>query len=101
VSAVGAGTWGNRIGVVIKDASGRKKDQTVDDVFKLVVYYWHDAPPSPLTDPADPTKFRVPPAEQEEFDDLSWDADSPTYYLRIIHGASHLIDVVDADAAAA
>jgi hypothetical protein len=93
ISAVGPGTWGNRIGVKIAEASGKKKDQTVHDIFKLVVYYWSETPPNPNTDPKNPAKFLVEPAEHEEYDNLSWDPDASNYCVRAVHNVSHLIDI--------
>ncbi len=91
VSAVGAGAWGNRVGVTVGPGSSS------GNVFKLRVYYWRQPPPTPVVDPADPSRQKDPnrraAAVVEEFDSLSADAASPDFYQRRINGQSALIEV--------
>ena len=98
--AIGAGVWGNRIGVSIRRASTSKTEAT-DEIFKLVVFYWSDAPPEPVVDPSDPGQLRSAdrrePTANEEFDNLSFKPDSADYYLKRLQGQSQLIEVSAGD----
>jgi Bacteriophage tail sheath protein len=92
--ANGEGSWGNRIGVAIEAASMAKKDETTEKIFKIVVFYWSQDPPEPIVDPRDTKNPKgLKPAVHEEFDNLSWDPASADYYLKRLHGQSHLIEV--------
>jgi phage tail sheath protein FI len=96
VSAIGPGSWGNRIGLAVRRASLARKEQTVEELFKLVVYYWPEPPVEPVVDPDDPAHTkdtnRLEPTAREEFDNLTLDPASPDYFVKRLHGNSSLIE---------
>ena len=73
------------------------KTEAIDQIFRLVVFYWSDAPPEPVVDPSDGDQLRNAnrrePAASEEFDNLSFEPASPDYYLKRLQGQSQLIEV--------
>jgi phage tail sheath protein FI len=95
VSAVGPGTWGNRIAVKVTPASLNAGTPTTSSLFKLTVMYWDVAPPTPIVDPTDPANAQNPnrrePALLEIYDNLSPDPDRNTFYERQVNGFSDLI----------
>ena len=97
IAAVGPGTWGNRIALAIQKASSVKPNETTNEVFKLVVYYWSGKPPTleSLNPPPDRKQFRDADDKEprhEVFDDLNWDPKSPQFVLSRLHKQSHLIE---------
>jgi phage tail sheath protein FI len=105
ITAIGEGTWGDRIRFRIKPAS------TEPTGFKLQVHYWTQAT-LPAT-PVDPTplpeeiteqllaQLRAQPAPQlsEEFDDLVLDPSSPNYVEKRVGknlGLSNLVEITHA-----
>jgi Bacteriophage tail sheath protein len=80
VNAVGEGSWGNGIGIMV----GTGTFDTVDiPLFKLTVYYWK----SGTVDISNPESADI----IEEFDDLSIDSSSDNYYEKKVNGISNLI----------
>ena len=73
VTAVGPGVWGNRIFVTISDSSLAGK---APERFRLVVSYRGE---------------RGEPLQEEVFDDLSPLPNHPSFYERIVNGASSLV----------
>ena len=94
IRALGPGSWGNRIGVKIEKAS---LTEVNSQLFKLVVFYWKDAPPEPPVDPMDTGKMRDPnrrqPTIQEDYDNLSPEPSSSDFYQKRINNLSSLIEV--------
>jgi phage tail sheath protein FI len=88
-AAVGEGTWGNRVGIRIENASSDPENVKPDGekVFKLTVAYWSTKVPD-LTIPPDKDPKRAlrelleTVSEVESFDNLSEDPDSPDYYMK-------------------
>ncbi len=82
-TAVGAGTWGDRIAIRVEDATSGNANE-----FKLIAAYWDRSLPD-FSIPADAgeqrKKFRElmeGAAKSEVFDNLSDDPNSPEYYLK-------------------
>ncbi len=103
--AIGEGSWGNRLRVLVSAASDKGKDSSG---FKLEIYY-DDAKPSnsklnlplgKLNNNPFPSKSSLPlgqlnknPFPRETFDNLSMDRGSANYYAYIIEQRSNLIAV--------
>ena len=100
VTAVGEGTWGNRVAFRVSKATGEKNG------FRLQVHYWtaKERPANPVdpapTDPAELEATRTQLRQQarpqitEDFDDLVLDARSPNYVeKRVANGLSMLIEL--------
>jgi uncharacterized protein len=97
ISAIGPGTWGNRIAAKIENGSLQQEEQPLTR-FKLTVMYWDIAPPSePLIDPTDPTQITDPnrrePTLLEVYDNLSADPASIDFLETVINGNSSLIRI--------
>jgi phage tail sheath protein FI len=84
-TAVGEGSWGNRVAIRIEDASSGSEE------FKLTVAYWSKNLPDAdkFVIPANPEEQKRKLRELEEsatkievFDNLSEDPDSPGYYMK-------------------
>ncbi len=84
VSAIGPGTWGNRIAVNVEDAT---MTSMIPELFRMTVYYWREEPPASL----DPKEKE--PTMVEVYDNLSPDPTSSDNYERKINGISNLIEV--------
>jgi uncharacterized protein len=100
ITAVGEGTWGNRVGFRVGSASTEPKG------FKLQVYYWRaGVETDDLVDPrpTDPTEIintrvqlrqQPQPQHLESFDDLVLDEESPNFIeKRVANGLSQLIEL--------
>ena len=83
ITAIGPGTWGNRLAYKIEDAS--LKDASL---FKLTISYWVENPPADLSNPS----------MTEVFDNLSSVPAASTFYESQINGLSHLVTVHQAAA---
>jgi phage tail sheath protein FI len=94
VTAVGPGTWGNRIGVKIEAGSLASKNPTL---FKMTVFYWDEVPPTPIVDPMDPDKQkdekRREPLVTEVYDNLSPNPKSSDNYEKRVNGVSALVEL--------
>jgi phage tail sheath protein FI len=89
VTAVGEGSWGNRIG--IKVGVGTTDEESDDTLFRLTVYYWKSAIAGAV-----PTEEELDKADIiEDFDDLSVDSSSDNFYENKINGISNLILVTE------
>jgi uncharacterized protein len=97
ITAIGPGTWGNRIAAKIDPASLQQNNQPLTR-FKLTVMYWDIAPPpGPPVDPTDPTQItnqnRREPTLLEVYDNLSADPASIDFLETVINGNSSLIRI--------
>lgn len=100
VRAVGPGTWANdRVAVKVSDAGlfDPSNPQT-QDLFKLTVMYWDqsvDLPVSPPLDPTDLATLMDPnlrnPTIIEQYDNLSPDPLTSSFYVRRVNDISNLI----------
>ena len=99
ITAIGPGTWGDRVHVRLLESSTTKKTQAgVAPVgFRLQVSYWAKAAPNgQYPDPFDPAQARTLPRPflTEDFDDLVWDdPDSPDYFVKRLYNASSFVTV--------
>jgi phage tail sheath protein FI len=84
ITAIGPGTWGNRIAYRIDNAG--LNDSTL---FKLTVYYWSGTVPDISGDPP----YTPAPVMTEVFDNLSAVTTTSTFYEAEINGFSNLITV--------
>ena len=102
IKAVGPGTAANRIWIRL--GPGTTKDSNGDPIgFRLAIFYWDRLAPNQLFDPEDPNNAdRLPrPADSEVFDDLSLDAEKPSYFdKRVNNGNSSYIELEVAPGAA-
>jgi uncharacterized protein len=80
VSAMGPGDYGKRIAVMVDEASLKA---TKPELFKLVVAYWKDTPPTTLDEKT--------ASVTEVYDNLSPRPISSDYYLKRVNGISNLI----------
>jgi phage tail sheath protein FI len=103
ISAIGPGTWGNRIAAKIGPASLQLVGVPANQQrFKLTVMYWDTAPPvDPPVDPTDATKITDPnrrePTILEVYDNLSADTSSIDFYQTVVNGSSSLVRVDQID----
>jgi len=81
LTAIGEGTWGNRIGAKVTAGSLSG--------FKLSLYYWNQ--PLEVFDPEEKPKTLPRPAVSEVYDNLSADVSSADYYEKRINGVSNLV----------
>ncbi|HET9530846.1 MAG TPA: phage tail sheath subtilisin-like domain-containing protein [Blastocatellia bacterium] len=93
ISAIGPGSWGNRIAAKISESSLQPTER-----FKLTVMYWDTPPPvDPPVDPTDPEQItntnRREPTLLEVYDNLSPDRTSIDFFETVINGSSSLIRV--------
>jgi len=96
ISAVGRGSWGNRIYIRIDAATNVAKNP---EWFKITLLYYRVTPPDPVVDPlsnepadrADPN--RREPDYIEQFDDLVHAPGASNNVETIVNSASHLIRV--------
>lgn len=92
LKAVGEGSWGNRIGIRIENASLDPKDEIEDEnkkIFKLIIAYWSkDKLPSDFKKPDDKDKDRAindlleTASAVEVWDNLSHNPKEPEYYMK-------------------
>ena len=88
VDAIGEGTWGNRVHVIIEHVPLTP----AKTVFNLVLVYWSGAAPATPFDPRTDEKTLPRPTHVEEFSDLEMDEASPNYVdKRVNHGNSNLV----------
>ena len=96
LTALGPGTWGNRIAIKVDPASlqivGAPPNQ---QRFKLTVMYWDVLPPAPIVDPSDPLQITNPnrrePTLLEVYDNLSPDVSSIDFFETVINSSSSLV----------
>jgi phage tail sheath protein FI len=92
LTAIGKGTFGNRIAAKITDASLPNNPRRL---FKLVLVYWDDLPPTPLVDPTDPAQITNSNRREgtlvEIYDNLSDDPASIDFYETRINSSSSLV----------
>lgn len=94
VSAVGPGSWGGHVAVIVEDATMYKPGE--NQLFKLTVRYWADADAvsAARTHHARTSSDAVPAPDVEEvYDDLSPEVSASNYYVNQINGTSSLIEV--------
>ena len=93
-NAVGPGTWGGNVAVVLEDAALYREDE--NELFKVTLRYWiddEDAATAREHD-ADTEREEVPAPDVEEvYDNLSPEESSSDYYETRINGVSNLIEV--------
>ncbi|HEY0075118.1 MAG TPA: phage tail sheath C-terminal domain-containing protein [Abditibacteriaceae bacterium] len=94
VQALGAGEWGNRIFLRVRDGSRSG--------FRLTILYFSEAPLN-FVDPTDSANLNNPDRREpdviEDYDNLSFDPRGPNYVLTRVNGASHLVNVQWSDPA--
>ncbi|MGY4404068.1 phage tail sheath family protein [Bradyrhizobium sp. USDA 3315] len=102
VAAVGAGSWGKRVWVRVKESSTTKKvDGAMVPVgFRIQVAYWATLPDG--FDPFDPfdqaNRAKFPrPTVVEDFDDLVADPTSPDFYSKRVVDNSALVTLTGPD----
>ena len=92
VTAIGPGTWGDRIAVKISVAGSAEAA-----LFKLTLLYWAAMPPLPIVDPTDPNNRTNPdrrePTLLEVFDNLSSDPVATNFYRRMVNDFSNLVEL--------
>ena len=95
ITAIGPGSWGNRIYVRISDANQPGNIPR----FRLTLLYFSQTPPDPLVDPfsTDPADIRSPnrrdPDAVEDYDNLGIDQLGANYVVSTINAASQLVEV--------
>ncbi|HPL54714.1 MAG TPA: phage tail sheath subtilisin-like domain-containing protein [Bacillota bacterium] len=87
--AIGEGSWGNRLQVLVSAASEGSKD---DPMFKLEIYYSGNKLSAAAVNPI-LNKLKVNLPLKEVFDNLSMDKESENYYAYKIKQNSNLITV--------
>ena len=92
VTANGPGEWGERVGVLVDEASLGE-----DGTFKLTVRYWRE-PEDPGGAPT--VEAQGDPDAEEVYDNLTDDPSSSNFYESVINESSSLIDVEREDAGA-
>ncbi len=96
ITAVGPGTWGDRIGLKLEPGSLQDPSKP-PQLFKLTVMYWDQAlPTDPPVDPTDPANatdpdLRPPSLPVEVYDNLSAEESSPDFYQARVNPNSNLI----------
>jgi len=106
-TAVGKGSWGDRVGIrIIKGTSDPDdENETGKKVFNLTVAYWKDKPSDlDLTKPSEEKVNQaytelIENAYVEDFVDLSEDPNSPDYYMKKLgdplNNLSNLVYVIE------
>lgn len=106
VQAIGPGAWANdRVAVKISPAGlTNPAVPGSDQLFKLTIIYWDQSVanlPNPPLDPTDPANLRDPdlriPTVLENYDNLSPDPLSSSYFVRRVNNRSSLITVQPVD----
>jgi len=97
ISAIGPGTWGNRMLIWVRAAS--MADTTAApprDWFRITVLYYRTAIPSPFVDPVDLANLANPlrrePDVLEDFDNLTFEAGRSNTVVAAIGRSSKLIE---------
>ena len=96
IDAIGPGGWGERVAVIVSDASMQDEDHP--GLFKLTVRYWADPEDAEaaVDGDADPDNedVNVPDPDLEEvYDDLSMTKRDSNYIEKQVSGTSALIEV--------
>ncbi|MGE0825105.1 MAG: phage tail sheath family protein [Candidatus Binatia bacterium] len=96
ITAIGPGTWGNRIAIKIEAGSLQQPNQPASHI-KLTVMYWDQLPPTPLVDPTDPVNITNPnrrtPTLLEVYDNLEADKALLNFFETRVNSSSSLINV--------
>ena len=93
VTAVGPGSWGERIAVIVSPAS---LEETNPDLFHLTVRYWRDEDDfdDAVNGDADVKDEDVPSPDLEEtYDDLSPHTSASNFVEKQVNGTSSLIEI--------
>ncbi len=94
VNAIGPGTWGSNVAVIVEDAALYREGD--NELFKVTLRYWtddEDAAAAQSHD-ADIDREEVPNPDVEEiYDNLSPDESSSDFYETRINGVSNLLAV--------
>lgn len=95
LTAIGPGTWGDRLAIKIEAGSLQDPTQPLSR-FKLTVMYWDVAPPvDPPVDPTDAAQIINPnrrePTLLEVFDNLTDTPTSIDFYETVVNGGSNLV----------
>lgn len=100
--AVGPGEWGNRVGIMIENASlDDSTDPTTPnrtDLFKLTVAYWDDGSLLSAAPPLSTRELKDRATVLEVYDNASTNPLSPDYYLTKVNASSNLVKLEAADA---
>ncbi len=94
ITAVGPGTWGDRVYFKIMDSGVNDPN-----LFKLFIFYYAVAPPLPLVDPTlrDPVSLRDPnrrePTLIEVYDNLSDNPLATNFYGSVVSNSSTLVEL--------
>jgi len=96
LEAIGPGDWGKRIRLRVIPSTTTKGAPAEPVGFRLQIAYWQteapgDAYPNPFV--ASSARDLPRPTLVEDFDDLSWDANSPDYYIKRLTGNSALVRI--------
>lgn len=103
LQAVGPGTWGNRLRIMITPGSSSETLPAASTLpakqfFRIRVIYYRDGVPNPLVNPLDPAQAANPnrrePDAIEDFDDLSADPTRINFAQSVINSRSSLIRVL-------
>ncbi len=102
IEAVGEGSWGNRISLIVGEGTFTTDEEPL---FSLKVNYWKVNAPDKgdLVDPFpdsdspdfDAARNQKPPTVSEIYDDLSTNEESSNYYKKRVNGISNLIRIVE------
>lgn len=93
-NAIGPGTWGNNVAVVVEDASLDREGKNA--LFKVTLRYWaeDEAAATAKEHDADTGEEDVSEPDVEEvYDNLSPREESSNYYKSQINGVSNLVEV--------
>lgn len=84
--AVGPGKWGNRVGILIENASLNKAE-----LFKLTIGYWDDEDFLIASPPLSLKELKDRATLLEVYDNASPNRTSPDYYVTKVNAASNLV----------
>lgn len=93
-NAVGPGTWGSNVAVVVENAALYREED--NELFKVTLRYWTDDEDATTAEAhdADTGREDVPDPDVEEvYDNLSPDETSSDFYETRINGVSNLVEV--------
>ncbi len=95
--ANGAGTWGTRIAVWVRDAT--RAEATANpprDWFRLTLLYYRDGIPDPFVDPTNPANLANParrePDVLEDFDNLTFENGRSNHVRNVLNSNSKLVE---------
>jgi phage tail sheath protein FI len=97
VEAIGEGTWGNRVAIIIKAAV----ENTAR--LRLEVYYWKNNQPTieQITavdsNPAQTVEEELSPTQFDIYEELSVNETEPEYFEKRVNGISNCIEIEKAD----